>query len=189
MYSLLLDALDALRLRFHSAAHYRYHPTVVAAALAVVAAIAVGALSPLLGSPPGLVAFAFALTALKWLVLSIIMAAVLHYYGAPKMRLYGFIAMTELLATPLIATLYWPQSPILGFIGLLWQTWILLVQIIGLARVSTQNAGKVLLGYAAYWLVLIPAISLLGMVFDLAGWLDIQAIGVEMQKMLQQPPP
>ena len=187
MYALFLDALAALRLRFHPAAHYRYNPAVIIGALLVVGAINAAAMAPLFGSHTGALACGVALTILKWAVLSTIMAKVLHYYGAPKMQLYGFIAMTELLAAPLIAMLYWPQG--LSFVGLLWQVWILVVQIIGLTRLSGQSGGKVLLGYLAYFALLMLAGSLLLMVFNAAGWLDIQAMAAEMQKITQTPPP
>ena len=187
MYNLFLDALAALRLRFHPAEHYRYNSAVIIAALLVVGAINAAAMSPILGNSSGTIGFAVALTVLKWAVLSVVMAKVLHYYGAPQMRLYGFIAMTELLAAPLIAMLYWPQG--LSFVGLLWQVWILVVQIIGLTRLSGQSGGKVLLGYLAYFALLMLAGSLLLMVFNAAGWLDIQAMAAEMQKITQTPQP
>ena len=187
MYALFLDALAALRLRFHPAEHYRYNPAVILGALLVVGAINAAAMAPLFGSHTGAVAFGVALTVLKWAVLSAIMAKVLHYYGAPKRQLYGFSAMTGVLAAPLIAMLYWPQY--LGLVGTLWQAWIFVVQIIGLTRLSGQSGLKVLLGYLAYFIILMLAGSLLLMIFNAMGWLDIQALAAEMQKITQTPQP
>lgn len=183
MYQLLLDAIAALRLRFFKAEHYHYQPSIIAAALAVISAVNAAAMAPLFGNDAGAVGFAFALTILKWLLLSVVMAAVLHYYGAAKLRLYSYIAMTELLAAPLIAMLYWPQA--LGFIGMLWQTWIFVVQIIGLTRLSQLSGGKVLLGYAAYFVALMLSGSLLLLVFNLMGWLDVDALAAQMQQLSQ----
>ena len=48
MYNLFLDALAALRLRFHPAAHYRYNPAVIIGALLVVIETAFELFIPLL---------------------------------------------------------------------------------------------------------------------------------------------
>ena len=83
--------------------------------------------------------------------------------------------------------LYWPQH--LGLVGTLWQAWIFVVQIIGLTRLSGQSGLKVLLGYLAYFIILMLAGSLLLMIFNAMGWLDIQALAAEMQKITQTPQP
>lgn len=148
MYALFADAWAALRLRFAPAEHYRYPAAVVLAALLVTGAVNAAAAVPLFGNDAGVLLFMLLLTVLKWAVLSVTMSVVLHYFGAPKMKLFGFIAMTEFLLVPSIAVLYHPQS--LGLIGMIWQSWILVVQIIGLARLSNLPGYRVLLGYIAY---------------------------------------
>lgn len=186
MYALLLDALAALRLRFAPAAHYRYSAPVVAAALLVVGALNAAAIAPIFGNSPAVIMVSLCLTVLKWLLLSTVMAALLRTPGTPKMRLFGFIAMTEVLAAPLVAMLYWPQE--LGLLGMLWQSWIFVVQIIGLIRLSNRDGLKVLLGYAAYMAALLLCASLLLLLAHSAGWVDIEALAQQMQQGMQQAP-
>ena len=48
------------------------------------------------------------LVMVKWLVLSRSMRKVLHYYGAPRLPLWGFILVSEALLLPLLLVLYVP---------------------------------------------------------------------------------
>lgn len=183
MYSLFLDAWAALRLRFAPADHYRYPVVVVAVALLTTGAVNAAAAAPLFGNNSGNLLFFLALSVLKWGVLSISMSVVLHYFGAPKMRLFGFIAMTEFLLVPSVAVLYHPQS--LGMLGMIWQSWILVVQMIGLARLSGLPAYRVLLGYAAYLGAILLLGGLMAALFHATGLLDLNA----MMAAMQQPTP
>ncbi|MCP1771404.1 hypothetical protein J2T38_000196 [Neisseria perflava] len=107
--------LDILRLRYRHPAAYRYTLPVILAVLLLLGVINAASMSPLFGSSPAAVAFCILLTAVKWLVLGRAMRAVLHYYGAPELPLWGFVLSSEALAIPMLVVLYIPQ---LSFIGM-----------------------------------------------------------------------
>ena len=54
---------------------------------------------------------------------------------------------------------------------------------------SGQSMWKVLLGYAAYLVVLMLAGSLLMMLFGAMGWLDLQSISEQVNGMMNAPQP
>ena len=94
--------------------------------------------------------------------------------------------VSEALIIPALAMLY---APVLALLGLFWQVWTFWVQAIGFMKMSGQSLWKVLLGYAAYLVVLMLAGSLLMMLFGAMGWLDLQSISEQVNGMMNAPQP
>ena len=186
LYQFLRDMLDVLRLRYKAPDDYRYTTPVILAVLLLIGLVNAASMSPLFGKSAGAVAFAVALTFLKWLILGRVMRGVLQYYGAPRLPLWGFVLVSEALIIPALAMLY---APVLALLGLFWQVWTFWVQAIGFMKMSGQSLWKVLLGYAAYLVVLMLAGSLLMMLFGAMGWLDLQSISEQVNGMMNAPQP
>ena len=178
--------LDVLRLRYKAPDDYRYTTPVILAVLLLIGLVNAASMSPLFGKSAGAVAFAVALTFIKWLILGRVMRGVLQYYGAPRLPLWGFVLVSEALIIPALAMLY---APVLALLGLFWQVWTFWVQAIGFMKMSGQSMWKVLLGYAAYLVVLMLAGSLLMMLFGAMGWLDLQSISEQVNGMMNAPQP
>ena len=184
MYAFLLDAWAVLRMRFKTAAEYRYSVPVVLAVLLLLSLIGAVSMVPVFGNTPAMIGLAVILTVLKWLILSRVMQGFLHYQGAPNVPLYGFILLTEALAIPMLLLWYLPG---LALLGMVWQFWIFWVQINGLVRLSGSTGLMVVLGYLIYFAaVVVAGMAVLGLFFAV-GWVDMQMLTDAMQKM-QTPP-
>ncbi|MCP1659100.1 hypothetical protein J2T37_000015 [Neisseria perflava] len=173
--------LNILRLRYRDPAAYRYTLPVILAVLLLLGVINAASMSPLFGSSPAAVAFSVLLTLVKWLVLGRAMRAVLHYYGAPRMQLWGFALASEALSVPMLAVLYVPQ---LASIGMFWQVWTFWVQAIGFMKMGNVSGWKVMLGYAAYFLGTLVIGSILLMLFIQAGWLDGNTLNQQLNAIM-----
>lgn len=184
MYSFFLDALAALRLRFYPSAHYRYNGAVIYGILLVTGMVNAAAMAPLFGHSNGAVAFALCLTVLKWLCLSLAMRWILAIKGGSKHNWSGYVLLTEALIFPAIAALYWPQA--LGLATIMWETWIMVVQLFGFMRISQQNGLKVIAGYVLYFVMILIGGTLLMTLFNSLGWLDLQTLMKEMQSVARQ---
>ncbi|MDO5687488.1 MAG: hypothetical protein Q4G42_08970 [Neisseria sp.] len=179
MLKFLQDAIAIFRLRFQNVEHYRYPPTVMLAALLILSMVNAGLFAAYIGTPPAVtVGLMVGITAVKWLTLAFVMQIFLHYKGAPKMNLLGFVLLSEFLNVPLIVMSY---APALAIIGLAWQFWALLVQIRGLLHFSRVQPIWLLLAYLLYAV----AASLLGMLvlsfFVANGWIDAEAMLQQMK--------
>ncbi|WP_037586415.1 hypothetical protein [Stenoxybacter acetivorans] len=184
MYTFLLDFFAVIRLRFAPAAHYRYSWAITIAVLAAVSLVNAAAMSPVFGKEPAAIAFSLIFTALKWFVLSQIMSRILHYFGAPRMRLFGFVLLTEALIIPELLMLYWPE--IFTLPGIFWQIWIMLVQFWGFVYLSQGiSAWKVVIGYLAYLLLIACIFSIISILFNNMGWLDVNNIMQQMQRVAE----
>ena len=84
LYHFLKNMLDILRLRYKHPAEYTYPLPVILAVLLLLGMINAAAMSALFGKDAAAVVFAILLTAVKWLVLSRTMSAVLPPYGGPR---------------------------------------------------------------------------------------------------------
>lgn len=91
LYVFVRDMWDVLRLRYRSPETYLYSPLVMAAVLLLLGVVNAASMSPLFGSGAAAVCLSVILVIVKWLVLSRSMRKVLHYYGAPRLPLWGFI--------------------------------------------------------------------------------------------------
>lgn len=183
LIQLLRDMWDILRLRYKAPQDYRYTLPAILAVLLLIGLVNAASMSPLFGNSSGAILFAVVLTFLKWLVLSVVMRGVLHYYGAPKMPLGGFTLASEALLIPALAVIY---VPALGFIGIFWQVWTFWVQAIGYMKMGQVSGWRVLLGYAAYLVVLMLAGTLLMMAFGQLGLLDLQNLNEQMNTMMNE---
>ena len=173
LLALFNDAAAIVRLRYRPAEEYRYGAAVTAAVLLALGAIHSAAAAPLIGSGYGTVA------------LSHCIAAVLHYFGSPKLPLRGYILASEALALPTLLVMYLPD---LAPLSLLWGLWTFWAQAIGLMRLGGQRGSRVLLGYLAGLFVMGIAYLLLFGIFAAAGWLDMEQALRNMQQMQQAPP-
>lgn len=187
MYSFLLDAWAVIRLRFLPVAHYRYNPAVVYGILLVTGMVNAAAMAPLFGSSNGAVGFTLCLTILKWLCLSLAMSLMLETKGHPRQNWRGYVLLTDALIIPAIASLYWPQG--LGLATIMWETWIIVVQFFGFARISGQSGLRVIGGYLVYFLLVLVTGTLLMVLFNGLGWLDLQTLMQGMQRIARPTPP
>ncbi len=186
LYQLLRDMLDILRLRYKHPAEYRYTLPTMAAVLLLIGLVNAAGMSPMLGNSPGVVAFAVALTVLKWLLLSRVMRNMLGYYGtnnAERLPLQGFVLASEALVVPALAMFYLPA---LGFIALFWQVWTFWVQAIGFIKMGQVSGMRVMLGYLVYVLLLMVAGALLLALFGQLGLMDLQSISEQMNTMMNE---
>ncbi|UOO82324.1 hypothetical protein LVJ83_02275 [Uruburuella testudinis] len=181
LYHLLRDMLDVLRLRYQQPDHYRYTPPAVIAVLVLIGLVNAAGMSPMFGNSIGTIAFAILLTVVKWLLLGHVMRTMLHYYGAPKLPLWGFILVSEALVIPALAMFYLPS---LAFVGVFWQVWTFWVQAIGLMKMGNVSALRILLGYVVYVLLLMVAGALLLALFGQLGLMDLQSISEQMNSMV-----
>lgn len=185
LYRFLQDMLDILRLRYRDPAHYRYPLGVVAAIILLLGVINAAGMSALFGGSDAAIYFAVILTAVKWLVLSRSMRAVLHYYGAPQLPLWGFTLASEALNIPMLAVFYVPQ---MATVGLFWQVWIFWVQAIGFMKMGNVAGWKVMLGYLLYFVGTLIVGSIVLMLFVQAGWMDADALNRQLQTIMQSKP-
>lgn len=182
MYSFLLDAWAAIRLRFFAPEHYRYNAAVTTGILLVTGAVNAAGMAPLFGGGNGAVAFAFCLTILKWLSLSFSMSLILGYYSRQKINWRGYFLLISALGIPQLADIYFPQQL---FIPLsIWSTWIIVVQVFGLMKLSGQNIFKVILGFLVSGMIFLISAQLLGSVFIGLGWLDQNEIMKHVQAIV-----
>ena len=173
LYHFLKNMLDILRLRYKHPAEYTYPLPVILAVLLLLGMINAAAMSALFGKDAAAVVFSILLTAVKWLILSRTMSAVLHYYGAPRLPLQGFTLASEALNIPMLLVLYVPQ---LSPLGLLWQIWAFWAQAIGYIK----------MGYIAYFICTLIAGSALLMLFTHLGWMNEEMLRHQLQTILQQ---
>ena len=185
LLALFNDAAAIVRLRYRPAEEYRYGAAVTAAVLLALGAIHSAAVAPLIGSGYGTVALPVLMIGARWLALSHCIAAVLHYFGSPKLPLRGYILASEALALPTLLVMYLPD---LAPLSLLWGLWTFWAQAIGLMRLGGQRGSRVLLGYLAGLLVMGIAYLLLFGIFAAAGWIDMEQALRNMQQMQQAPP-
>ncbi len=109
LLALFNDAAAIVRLRYRSAEEYRYGAPVVAAVLLALGAIHSAAVAPLIGSGYGTVALPVLMIGVRWLALSQCISAVLHYFGAPRLPLRGYILASEALALSTLLVMYIPD--------------------------------------------------------------------------------
>ncbi len=183
LYQLLRDMFDILRLRYKHPTEYRYTLPTMVAVLLLIGLVNAAGMSPMFGNSPGVVAFAVALTVLKWLLLSQVMRAMLGYYGSERLPLQGFVLASEALVVPALAMFYLPA---LGFIALFWQVWTFWVQAIGLIKMGQVSGMQVMLGYLVYVLLLMVAGALLLALFGQLGLMDLQSISEQMNTMMNE---
>lgn len=176
------DMWDILRLRYKDPAEYRYTPPVILAVILLLGMINAASMSPLFGKSAAAIIFSILLTLVKWLVLARAMRAVLHYYGAPRLPLWGFALTSEALMVPMLAILYAPQ---LASVGLFWQIWTFWAQVIGFMKMGNVSGWKVMIGYAAYFIGTLLVGSVLLMLFVAAGWMDADALNQQLQNMMK----
>ena len=110
LYVFVRDMWDVLRLRYRSPETYLYSPLVMAAVLLLLGVVNAASMSPLFGSGAAAVCLSVILVIVKWLVLSRSMRKVLHYYGAPRLPLWGFILVSEALLLPLLLLQFWLEE-------------------------------------------------------------------------------
>ena len=182
LLALFNDAAAIVRLRYRPAEEYRYGAPVVAAVLLALGVIHSAAVAPLIGSGYGTVALSVLMIGVRWLALSQCISAVLHYFGAPRLPLRGYILASEALALPTLLVLYLPE---LAPLSLLWGLWTFWAQAIGLMRLGGQRGSRVLLGYLAGLLVMGIAYLMLFGIFAAAGWIDME----QALRNMQQAPP
>ena len=133
-----------------------------------------------MGLSAGTAAFAVGNTVLRWWVLSRCMRMVLHYFGSPRLPLSGYVLVTEALILPSVLVFYLPET---APFWLLWNAWAFWVQAIGFHHLSRQHVGKILLAYLLYALVSSVAGAVLMLLLVQAGWLDINLIMQNLEKM------
>ena len=183
LYQFLKNMLDILRLRYQHPSAYAYPLPVIIAVLLLLGMINAAAMSVLFGKDTAAIVFSVLLTAVKWLVLSRTMSAVLHYYGAPRLPLLGFTLTSEALNIPLLLVLYAPQ---LSFLSLFWQVWTFWVQVIGYIKMGNAAGWKVAVGYIAYFVCTLIAGSILLMLFMHFGWINEEMLQRQLQTIFQQ---
>ncbi len=108
------------------------------------------------------------------------MRKVLHYYGAPRLPLWGFILVSEALLLPLLLVLY---VPALAVFALLWQAWVFVVQVRGLMWMGNATVGRVLVGYVLYGIGVLCVGTVILMLFIAAGWLDMETLNQNLQAL------
>ena len=109
LLALFNDAAAIVRLRYRPAEEYRYGAAVTAAVLLALGAIHSAAVAPLIGSGYGTVALSVLMISVRWLALSQCISAVLHYFGAPRLPLRGYILASEALALSTLLVMYIPD--------------------------------------------------------------------------------
>lgn len=173
MYQFLVDAWDALRLKFYPVAHYRYPLSITTLVLLTLGLINAASLPPyVIGPQAGIISFAVCLTVLRWLILCVVMKIFL----SPLSRLWewcGYILITEALLMPLVVLCYWPEMMYLP--SFIWLVWIMIVQFTGLIRISKAKVGQIVLAYVVYFFGASMASGMLLFVFFNVGWLDLEA--------------
>ena len=180
LYVFVRDMWDVLRLRYRSPETYLYSPLVMAAVLLLLGVVNAANMSPLFGSGAAAVCLSVILVIVKWLVLSRSMRKVLHYYGAPRLPLWGFILVSEALLLPLLLVLY---VPALAAFALLWQAWVFVVQVRGLMWMGNATLGRVLVGYLLYGIGVLCVGTVILMLFIAAGWLDMETLNQNLQAL------
>lgn len=181
MLRFLSDSSAILRLRFHKAEHYRYPIGILLVAFLLLSAVNAALFAPYLpAEKPIILAVVTSITLVKWLTLALTMQIFLHYQGAPKMNLIGFILLSECLNIPMILLAYAPQ---LALLGMFWQFWTIWVQLKGLTYFSKINGLWIILAYIIYFivatLVSLPVLS----IFVAGGWLDVHEVLNHMEQM------
>ncbi len=204
MYQFLLDAWATLRMRYKPQETYRYHVTVVVAILLALSFVNASlfnmnaqtmlakasdllpagqaALSPIFASHSDIVVTAFAFTVLKWFVLTLTLQKVLGYYGAKNLQLLGFIFITEALVLPEILLFY---APNLAMVGVIWSFWTFFVQINGVVYLSGVKPFKVVIGYLAYFMMIMITGMMLAGLLSVFGFVDSEA-AVAILELLQK---
>ena len=173
------DAGQVLRLRFREAGEYRYPLPLCLAVLAAVGAVQTPAAVPFFGSGHATLAFIMLLSLLRCVLLARAMSAVLAYFGGTRLPLFGYSVLTEALILPSVLVFYLPQT---APVWLFWSAWIFWVQCIGFYHIGKQGAGKVLLGYLAYFVATMMVGALLLSLFIMAGWFDLAVLQENLMK-------
>lgn len=181
LYQLFKDMLDILRLRYKKPEEYIYTLSVIIAVILLLGLINAASMSPLFGKTPAAIAFAVVLTTIKWLILSYTMKMLLHYYGAAKQSLYGFVLASEAMSIPMLAVFYIPQ---LAMFALFWQVWTFWVQAIGFMKMGNVSGWKVMIGYMLYFIGTLLIGSVVLMLFIQAGWLDTNSLNQQLQILM-----
>ncbi len=204
MYHFLLDAWAVLRMRFKPQDEYRYSlPVVIAilAALTLINASALGinsnnmlqsatelqpageaSLLPIFSSHIHLILTALAFTILKLVVLCFSLQKVLGYFGSNKLQLMGFIFITEALMIPEILLIY---APSLAIVGIIWQFWTFLVQINGVVYFSGLPPFRVVIGYIAYFVLMLFSGVILAAILTATGLINLDA-AINIVELLQK---
>ena len=185
LYNLVRNAAQTLLFRYQEAQEYRYSLPAAAAVLLLLGLQLAAAWSPFFGNSHGIIAFFIISAVLKWLILSSVMSSMLHYFGAPKMNLRGFILATEALSIPLLLLFYLPAMIVLTP---MWQFWTFWAQAVGLLKMSKVNGIRLLLCYLVYSLLMAACSFMILMLFISAGWIDVQSIQ-KLSETLMAPKP
>lgn len=181
---LLRDCTDMMRLRYRDdAAAYRYDAPVFFLIIVALGALHAATLAPLFGSDMAVFAFAVVVAAVRWLVLTRAMTAVLHYFGSPQIPFLGYTLAGEALALPTVFFFYLP--PAAGLIANAWLLWAFWAQTAGFMALSKQSLGKVLLGYIVYLLGSAVITYIFFTLFLAAGWLDADTLQKNLETFLQ----
>lgn len=177
------DAANIVRLRFDEAGHYRYSPTVTAAAITAIGVSHAAFFSQIAGGGFGVLAFAVILALLRWLLLARAVSAVLQYFGSPPLPLYGYTLAGNLLVLPSLGVFYFAEAGAVLHFWLIWTFW---AQAAGFARIGRQSLFKVLAAYAVYLPAVLLAGNILFGLFAAAGWLNPEHITQNFTAMLQE---
>lgn len=181
--TLLNDASNIIRLRYQPAEHYHYPLPACLVVMLAIGSINAAGMTPIFGEGLATLSFAILVSVVRWLVLARAMTATLHYYGSPRLPLWGFVLVSEALMLPMVLLFYAPQlSPILMF----WEAWIFWVQAIGFHHLSKQNGLKILLGYLLYVGTASVITGVLFVLFILAGWFDWETVQQNLELWLQR---
>ncbi|ASK26965.1 hypothetical protein [Neisseria chenwenguii] len=178
----LQDIWNILRLRYRAPEEYFYSLPVMAAVLLMLGLINAAAMEPLFGGGTAAVVFSVLLVTLKWLLLARAMRAVLRYYGAPPLPLWGFTLASEAANIPILAVLYIPQ---LAPVGLFWQVWAFWVQALGFMKMGNAAGWKVMLGYVVYFLATLFLGTVLLTLFMQAGWMDAETLRFRLESLMK----
>lgn len=186
MYRLIADAWGLMRLNFKPAAEYAYPLPVIVGALLVIGAVNAAGVAPWFQQEYGIAGLMFAVHVLKWPVCSWAVNVVLGYYGKQKHNFAGYILASEILVVPGLLLLYLPE---LGWLVMLWQMWAFVVTVLGLVKLSETSVWKVLLAHVAGFVLMLPVMLVVLLVFAQTGWLDLERFNSIVLEMMQQPTP
>ena len=186
MLNLFYDAAAALRFRYKPAPLYRYGFGVFAAVALALGVVQAAELAPVLGAADKDVLIGFGLVAAvsRWLVLTRVMTAVMHYYGSPRIPFLGYTLATEALTLPRLLAFYLPKD--LLPLVLFWNIWAFWAQAAGFIRISGQSGAKVLAGYLLYLVLWLVLLAVFVQMFVAAGWLDAEQILKAWEAQVQQ---
>lgn len=186
MLRFLSDLSSIARLRFQPSTHYHYALPTLFLAFIILSSVNAALFAPYLpAEKPVIWAVVAAITLVKWLCLAFTMQIFLHYQGAKKMNLIGFILLSECLNIPMLLLAYAPQFALMG---MFWQFWAIWVQLKGLIFFSKLNGLWIILAYILYFffatLISIPVLG----IFVSGGWLDVHEVLNHMENIQKNMP-